>query len=185
MHGSHGISASQLHCIYVTTSEDDEDPFLSIHQIAKKKKKKDFPVREGNEVWDTYKITSDIFTPELLNYAPLVPVVTANGKEGFRLWLFGIEGHKIRGFSIRLRPDGSIDSLPMDLTPQDQLEVDSSQIIPTLRSCDKLKATCLEFARSRLFDALVLMWKNEGPEYVVTPINADGTIQDVPTNYHV
>jgi hypothetical protein len=144
-----------------------------------------FTDRQPLVEWKKYQVSFPKASglESIFNRRYFVPVVTANGKDGFRMYLFSPElmyqGHDkpmIRSLFLDLRQDGSIDSYNTTFEAPGgyTLELASSRV-PDMTDFSNINIVCCDPERS---DRLLISWENKGPQMVSIPINADGTIGD-------
>lgn len=186
-----------------------QKPWIQIHQMTKK----DFLVGPGRAtVWATFQFTIPdyflhnhpyVFTarnggiPTFISTydanipRTLIPIVTANGNVGYRLWLFtdywnGVQ-HRFEKFMNRngtkyglfgvymdLRLDGSIDSYSKTPDFKGGYHVDLGD-----QEMWHLRATTIDYSKSGTDDHIVFTMEaadSVGPHCVCVPIRPDGTI---------
>lgn len=164
-------------------------PWIQIHQMAKK----DFILGPGRTApWQTYQLQIPDFV--ILNWPWLftcrqelnvpIPVVTPNGKDGFRLWLFSDYftpepwrraqelAYVIYGIYVNLRTDGSIDSYSKSPSFQGGYYVPLGGT-----QFRNLRATTFDFGTSGIMDHLLLTVESDnGPLSLSVPVRRDGTL---------
>lgn len=180
-----GEGSQYVHAIDIPNLKQGEEQRILIHQ----KSKEDFTARTSTP----WQICADLFKtfPDLLLNGPLVPLLTANGTEGYRLYFFITQNLPglyngdfkyedigyIRYFHIELRKDGSVASAPGKIQVQEEGPI---RLYHNTRP-RFLKVAKLDLKSSGVYDTL-LVWSegidqpNDAPRYLMIPIQKNGSI---------